>query len=212
MRKFISIFMFLSFIVMLVSGVVLYIMPHGRVAYWTGWTLFGLGKDEWESLHMVFGLLMVISGIWHLVLNWKIFVNYVKSKSKVLLSKDFFIAFSFTFLVIICTLFKIPPFKNFVELSEEIKSSWPQNKISSPAPHAELFSLEKVCNLLGISLEEGLKALKDKGFKIKSKDETLKEIAEKIKRPLMRYTIYCKNICRIRKKIIFVVKVWAMVD
>ena len=38
--------------IVLTSGVILYVTPQGRVAHWTGWTLLGLGKEQWRALPM----------------------------------------------------------------------------------------------------------------------------------------------------------------
>lgn len=37
MRKTTSLTMLLSFILLLVTPIILYIIPHGRVAYWSDW-------------------------------------------------------------------------------------------------------------------------------------------------------------------------------
>jgi len=77
LRKYVSLFLFYTLIAMTISGIVLYIMPHGRVAYWTGWRFLGLDKDQWDSLHTIFGFLMIFFGIWHVILNWNSIVNYL---------------------------------------------------------------------------------------------------------------------------------------
>ena len=63
----------ISFIVDIISGVVLYIAPPGRIAHWTNWTVWGFDKEEWGAIHTIFGyVLLIIVGI-HLYYNWKIF-------------------------------------------------------------------------------------------------------------------------------------------
>ena len=51
-----------SFFVLTTTGIVLYIVPHGRVAYWTLWSLAGLEKDQWAGIHMTFGGVFIITG------------------------------------------------------------------------------------------------------------------------------------------------------
>jgi hypothetical protein len=41
-RGFFSLLSFGGFIVLALTGIVLFIMPHGRVAYWTDWRFLGL--------------------------------------------------------------------------------------------------------------------------------------------------------------------------
>lgn len=35
-----------SFLVLTITGFVLYVVPHGRVAYWIHWSLAGMEKDQ----------------------------------------------------------------------------------------------------------------------------------------------------------------------
>jgi hypothetical protein len=44
--------MFVSFILVGITSIILYIVPHGRVAYWADWHLLGLTKTEWGNLHI----------------------------------------------------------------------------------------------------------------------------------------------------------------
>ena len=39
--KITSLTAFLSFIFLLITSIVLYVVPHGRVAYWSDWRLWG---------------------------------------------------------------------------------------------------------------------------------------------------------------------------
>jgi hypothetical protein len=52
-----------AFIVLMVTGLVLYVVPHGRVAYWVHWSLVGLEKDQWAWVHMIFGGIVIVAGI-----------------------------------------------------------------------------------------------------------------------------------------------------
>ena len=40
-----SFFVTFDFLILLVTGVVLYVVPHGMVANWINWELMGLSKD-----------------------------------------------------------------------------------------------------------------------------------------------------------------------
>jgi biotin operon repressor len=178
-RRFVSLCLFFTLIAMTISGIVLYIMPHGRVAYWTGWRFLGLDKDQWDNLHTVFGFLMVFFGIWHVVLNWSSIVNYIKGKVSSLPSKEFWLSAVVAAVVTIGTIANVPPFSFVPEFGEKIKNMWEKPKIEPPAPHAELIPLKKVAKLLGISPEEALKTLKERGIKVTSPEEKLKDIAAK---------------------------------
>ncbi len=179
MRKYVSLFLFYIIIAMTISGVVLYIMPHGRVAYWTGWRFLGLDKDQWDSFHTIFGFLMIFFGIWHVILNWKSIVNYLKGKFGIFTSKESLITTIITLIVVAGTIANIPPFKTVMDIGERIKNSWPKPKTIPPAPHAELFPLRKAAQMVGLSPQKAIDILKSKGIEVESPDEILKEIAAK---------------------------------
>lgn len=71
----------LSASVLLISGIVLFIAPSGRIANTTQWALLWLDKGAWVNLHNVFAILFVAGLIWHLVFNWKPLSNYVVSRA-----------------------------------------------------------------------------------------------------------------------------------
>ena len=74
-RAFVSLLLTCSFFVLLVTGIVLYITPQGRVAHWTGWTIAGLGKEQWSAVHIVISLLFLTSAALHLYFNWRRSLN-----------------------------------------------------------------------------------------------------------------------------------------
>ncbi|MFH0959384.1 MAG: DUF4405 domain-containing protein, partial [Pseudomonadota bacterium] len=39
-----------GFILMTASGIVAYVVPHGRIAYWTDWSFLGLSKTNWADI------------------------------------------------------------------------------------------------------------------------------------------------------------------
>ena len=51
-----------AFIVLTVTGIILYIVPQGRVAYWVHWSLAGMEKEQWGWVHMMFGGVFIITG------------------------------------------------------------------------------------------------------------------------------------------------------
>ena len=75
-RSLIAFLVTWSFLVLTLTGIVLYVVPEGRVAYWVHWSLAGMGKDQWAWVHMMFGGLFIVTGITHLYFNWKPFKAY----------------------------------------------------------------------------------------------------------------------------------------
>ena len=177
----------------LFPGVVLYIMPHGRVAYWRGWSFLGFDKDQWDNLHTVCGFLMVLLGIWHLVVNWRSIVRYAKGNF-LSLSKDFWFSLLFVFVVFSGTTANLPPFSFVPELGEKAKRMWKSPESMPPVPHAELLPLAKVAKFLGLAPAEALNALRAEGIEVYSPKERLKEIAVKNKTtPARIYRILSKD-------------------
>ena len=90
-RRIISLTIFLSFIMMAYTGIMLFLCPQGRVAYWTGWRLFGLSKEQYGELHTTFMIVFLVGGIWHITLNWRPIKGYLKNRSrelKIFTSRD----------------------------------------------------------------------------------------------------------------------------
>ncbi len=173
MRKFVSSILFFTLVLILITGIILYIMPHGRIAYWTGWKLFGLNKDQWEAVHITFGFLMSFLALYHLFLNWKSFKKYVVSRS-------FAIAGIFSLVLIIIAIKNLPPVNYIMSLEESIKSSWEKNLEKPPVPHAELFTLRKISRRFNIPLKELILRAKKLGAQDISPDTSLKELAKKL--------------------------------
>jgi len=180
-RGFISITLALSFIIISLSGIVLYVMPHGRVAYWINWTIAGLSKDDWDAVHTVMGYVFMATVAVHFYFNWGILVSYIKNKLRkgFLLKKEFAASLLLTLIVLAGTIGEIPPFNSIMDVGESIRLSWEKDVERAPVPHAELMTLDKVIENFGLSSEEVLNNLENYGIKTVNTDETLKSIAEK---------------------------------
>ncbi len=62
-----------SFLVMLISGLLLYVSPKGRVAQQINWELLGLGRDGWEGLHIAVSLLFAGFVLWHFLVHLRVY-------------------------------------------------------------------------------------------------------------------------------------------
>ena len=60
-RKFFSVLAAVSCLAMIISGVILFIKPPGRIANWSGWTLWSLTMHEWAALHIWFAAVFVVA-------------------------------------------------------------------------------------------------------------------------------------------------------
>jgi hypothetical protein len=81
-RRITSLTAALSFLLMVLTSIILYIVPQGRVAYWADWKLWGLTKTDWGNIHINLGLLFLIALFIHIYYNWKPLINYLVSIHK----------------------------------------------------------------------------------------------------------------------------------
>jgi hypothetical protein len=190
-RRIVSLTVFISFIFLAFSGIMLFLSPQGRVAYWAGWTLMGLTKDQHSAVHTTFMVLFLTAGIWHTVLNWRPIVGYLKNRSKQL--RVF--TPEFTFSLLLCLLFFVgplaglPPFQQFLDAGEAIKAYWERTHGSPPWGHAEEATLESFCRRIGnhgrggatggvrVDCAEARIALEEAGIRVESMSQQLIDIA-----------------------------------
>lgn len=179
-RGFISLYITLSFLVMVLSGIVLYFAPPGRVANWSYWTFLGLLKSQWQSIHTIFTFIFVVAAGFHLFFNWKPFLAYIKTKfeSKVKLRKELIASSLIVILFFIMTIYSVVPFKSVMDLGEELKESWTSESMEPPIPHAENLTISQFAKTINISVDDMLEKLMGKNLKISKGDITIKELAE----------------------------------
>ncbi|MCD6109214.1 DUF4405 domain-containing protein [bacterium] len=77
-RAILSSLLFITFAIVLFTGIGLYISPSGKIAGEAGWNFFGFGKLQLENLHTLFGFVMSALVIVHLLMNYKMFLGEIK--------------------------------------------------------------------------------------------------------------------------------------
>lgn len=176
LRGFISLISFFSFAILLVTGVVLYLVPQGRVANWTNWELLGLTKDGWAGLHTIFALTFIIAGIWHIVLNWKAIWRYLVERKRTTAWP--LAAALLTVVFLAGTVLLLPPFNYVIDLGAALKDSWIIEKAYDPPfGHAEESSLKTFCSRMNIDVKQAEAALREAGIEFEGPSQTLAEIA-----------------------------------
>jgi succinate dehydrogenase hydrophobic anchor subunit len=75
-RSFTSLLMTAAFLVMTVSGFVLFVTPSGRAARESGWQVIGQSRETWNAVHLVFSVLFLVASVLHLSLNWRTMCNH----------------------------------------------------------------------------------------------------------------------------------------
>ncbi|NLX57370.1 MAG: DUF4405 domain-containing protein [Planctomycetaceae bacterium] len=178
-RGFTSLLLMLAFVVLCASGAALYASPKGRVAYWTDWTLVGLNKDAWESLHTNTAILLLLAAGIHLYLNWTIFLGYIKKRATwaLRLKRELLIATSITACVVAGSVLAVPPFSTTMQVHSRIQAYWEGSAPKAPTPHAEEFTLHRLARTIGLSVEEVEQSLEEGGFPVDDRSVSLRELA-----------------------------------
>jgi len=184
-RALTSVVITLSFLVLAVSGLVLWMAPPGRIANWTNWALLGLHKQEWAGLHLWFSLVFVVASVVHLVFNWRPLLGYFKNK----LSHQFGWRREWLAAGVLCaavffgTRAGLPPFSSLLVFTDNFRESWEQQSTRPPIPHAELFTLRELAEKAGVALTNALSRLEARGIKEISPDLRVAELAKRNRLP-----------------------------
>jgi len=143
LRKIISLTMLISFFFCILSSIILYIVPEGRVAYWANWQLWGLTKTQWGELHLNLGFLFLVAGLVHLFYNWNAVLAYLRNKTRSfrLFTPSFNVALTLTLIVGLGTYWRIPPMSTVVDLGHSFKVAASKKYGEPPYGHAELSPL-----------------------------------------------------------------------
>jgi hypothetical protein len=191
-RRVVSLTVLLSFFFLALSGVMLFVSPQGRVAYWAGWTLFGLDKDQYSAIHTTFMVLFLTVGVWHIVLNWKPIMGYLKNRSKQvrIITPESSLALFLALAFLVGPLAGLPPFKQFLDAGGGVKEYWEATSGSPPWGHAEENSLQRFCRgmedferlenqrLMAIDCDEALARLRSEGLAVEGLNQRLVDVAE----------------------------------
>jgi len=179
LRKITSLTSLLTFILIVLTSVILYIVPQGRVAYWADWRLWGLTKVQWGNIHTINGLLFLLAMFLHIYYNWKPIVSYLKNKTKALkiFTKEFNVALVITLVFTFGTLGEIPPFQWVLDLGDSIKDAAAVKYGEPPYGHAELSSLKTFAKKQGFDLDESMALLKNGGVAFENENQILQDIA-----------------------------------
>lgn len=179
-RGFFSLLITFSGLVMLVSGLVLYVMPEGRVAYWTDWRLIGLNKEQWGTMHTCLSLVFFSAAGFHLYYNWTALLSYLKDRIKrtFALRRELLVTLLLGAICLHGSISGYAPFSSVMDLGTLAKKSWYAGQdVHPPFPHAELMPLKQLARRIDFNLDGALEHLQEKGFSASSADSTLKQLA-----------------------------------
>ena len=146
-----------GFLVIVATGVVLFITPHGRVAYWVDWEFLGLSVDHWADLHIVFSALLLIAVPVHLFFNWKPFKNYLAERVAGHLHPRLELVATGTLaaVVLVAALWPVAPASYLLDLNAMAKDAWVTDQAYEPPfGHAEELSFAGLMRRQGIEIDE----------------------------------------------------------
>lgn len=180
MRKFASLTAALSFVLTLVTSIVLYVTPKGRVAYWADWSLLGLTKEQWGELHLTLGTLFLAALALHVWYNWKPLINYLRDKAR---SLRFFTApmnaaLAVTVGLTALTFAGLPPASWIVDGNVYFQDAASAKYGEPPYGHAELSSLTTFCRQTGLDLDTALANLAETGITVSDASRTVLSLAK----------------------------------
>jgi hypothetical protein len=179
LRRITSLTMFISLVPLLLTSVVLYIVPEGRVAYWSDWKMLGLTKSQWGDVHINLGWLFLAAGLLHIMYNWKVVLAYLKNRARELkvFTPEFNISLLLTVVFVVGTLFLIPPFSTILDFGRSFKDAAAVKYGEPPYGHAELSSLKTLSRRTGLDLQKMLAEMNQSGIQFTGPDQTVLEIA-----------------------------------
>ena len=179
-RSLIAFLVTWSFLVLTVTGVILYIVPHGRIAFWTHWSLLGLEKEQWAGVHMMFGGIFIATGVLHLYYNWKPFKQYLAERMEghIRVKRELVLSVALTVLVIALSVLDLPPASWVFNWNAQIKRAWVTSpELEPPYGHAEESSLAGLAKRMDLDLPAAMAALEAEGVRFDSERDSLERIA-----------------------------------
>ena len=184
-RRLTSLTASLSFVLMLLTSVILFITPQGRVAYWADWRLWGLTKTDWGNIHINLGLLFLIALSVHIYYNWKPLISYLKNKAKQIkvFTPEFSLALAITLVFIFGAYNLVPPFGWVMSLNEHFKDAGAEEYGEPPYGHAELSSLKTFAKKMKLDLTMSMKLLEKAGYAVEDSNMTLATIGRRYNIP-----------------------------
>ena len=180
LRKIISLTLLLSGVIVTLTSFILYIKPHGWVAFWVDWQFWGLSLSQWKDLHMNLGFLFLLAGVVHFFYNWKPIFTYLKDNANKLrvFTLNFNLALGLVVLTAVGTYALIPPMSLVVELGESISADLDKMYEAPPYARAELSSFKFFAGKVDLDLVKAKKLLQKNGIRLENSAQSLCDLAK----------------------------------
>lgn len=130
LRGFTSILLVIALLVVLVSGVMLYVAPRGRTANVIDWSILSLGRSHWVALHINASLLFLVASVTHICMNLSRLVGYLKKRSRpgINMKWELATAVIVSTMIFAATILEIAPIDSLVDLKYQIRDTWELNQ------------------------------------------------------------------------------------
>ncbi|MCD8553726.1 DUF4405 domain-containing protein [Seleniivibrio sp.] len=179
-RKTTSMTALFSFIWLSFTGIIMYFMPPGRIAYWVDWHIFGLNKDNIGQTHTTVSMLFIVAMVLHVWLNFGAIVGYMRSKTRKLIV---FTPETTAGLIIACvvffgTIYGLAPFSTVNNALADFKEDYEYTVGNPPYGHAELSTLPVLADRMKMDMGKIEQIMQEKGF-THDNESTFKDIAAK---------------------------------
>lgn len=132
-RKFVFLTIFFSFLILFLSSFVLYAIPGGAAGA-DGWSFLALDREQWTDLHITGGLLFLIFGLWHTVLNWRGLWAGLKKAAGISLKPAWPVmaALALNAFIVAGTLNHIQPLEGILTVYKEAKQQFHTGYVGNP--------------------------------------------------------------------------------
>ena len=183
-RGLVSVLTTFSFIGLVFTGVVLFIVPPGWFVNSVGWSLLGLEKTQWQTLHNCFGLTFLGAVIFHIYLNWRPLLSYFKSRrfKRFAFRWDWILPVVFCGVILAGVVAQVPPFTTLAEWKDQVKRSWEEDYYADlpqlpPVDQLPDMTLSQLADETGLAVEVIVSNLENQGLPVESTDITIGEFA-----------------------------------
>jgi hypothetical protein len=186
-RRFVTAVLALSFFSAAVSGIVLFLRPEGSLARWTGWSVFGLDKRQWEAVHILVVLILLLVSVAHAWLNWRPLVASVSGLAtarpgkrwRPSIAAEFGVAVGAMLFAVSAAIVPWQPVTYLVGLRSLIKDGGLAARVPPPVPDADRLTFTQICRVLAVDEQRAMSNARAHGINIQESSETIARIASR---------------------------------